>query len=91
MWHDDVKGHAQLARSTSIPVALGEQLYTTDAFAEFFAQQAIAWVQPDVTRMAGLTEVLRVCDTAHSFRLPVAPHAGDMSQVHVHLSYAHPA
>ena len=41
--------------------------------------------------MAGLTEVLRVCDTAHSFRLPVAAHAGDMSQVHVHLSYAHPA
>jgi L-alanine-DL-glutamate epimerase-like enolase superfamily enzyme len=35
--------------------------------------------------------VLRVCDTAHSYRLPVAPHAGDMSQVHVHLSYAHPA
>jgi L-alanine-DL-glutamate epimerase-like enolase superfamily enzyme len=91
LWHDDVKGHAQLARVTSIPVALGEQLYTTDAFAEFFAQQAIAWVQPDVTRMAGITEVLRVCDTAHSFRLPVAPHAGDMSQVHVHLAYAHPA
>ena len=57
LWHDDVKGHAQLARATSIPVALGEQLYTVDAFAEFVAQQAIHWVQPDVTRMAGLTEV----------------------------------
>ena len=91
LWHDDVKGHAQLARSTSIPIALGEQLYTTDAFAEFFAQQAIHWVQPDVTRMAGITEVLRVCDMAHALRLPVAPHAGDMSQVHVHLAYAHPA
>ncbi|MDO8387475.1 MAG: mandelate racemase/muconate lactonizing enzyme family protein [Polaromonas sp.] len=91
LWYDDVKGHAQLARATSIPVALGEQLYTVDAFSEFFAQQAIHWVQPDVTRMAGLTEVLRVCETAHAFRLPVAPHAGDMSQVHVHLSYAHPA
>ncbi|MEO6626104.1 MAG: mandelate racemase/muconate lactonizing enzyme family protein [Burkholderiaceae bacterium] len=91
LWHDDVKGHAQLARNTSIPVALGEQLYTTDAFAEFISQQAIHWVQPDVTRMAGLTEVLRVCETARAFRLPVAPHAGDMSQVHVHLSYAHPA
>ena len=28
LWYDDVKGHAQLARSTRIPVALGEQLYT---------------------------------------------------------------
>lgn len=91
LWYDDVKGHAALARATSIPVALGEQLYTQDAFAEFFHQQAIHWVQPDVTRMGGLTEVLRVCETADSMRLPVAPHAGDMSQVHVHLSYAHPA
>jgi L-alanine-DL-glutamate epimerase-like enolase superfamily enzyme len=91
LWYDDVKGHAQLARSTSIPVALGEQLYTHDAFAGFFHQEAIHWVQPDVTRMGGITEVLRVCDTAHSFRLPVAPHAGDMSQVHVHLNHAHPA
>ena len=91
LWYDDVKGHAALARATSIPVALGEQLYTQDAFAEFFHQQAIHWVQPDVTRMAGLTDVLRVCDNAHAMRLPVAPHAGDMSQVHVHLSYAHPA
>lgn len=91
LWHDDVKGHAQLAQSSRIPIALGEQLYSQDAFAEFFHQNAIHWVQPDVTRMAGITEVWRVCEMAYSHRLPVAPHAGDMSQVHVHLSYAHPA
>lgn len=91
LWYDDVKGHAQLAHATRIPVALGEQLYSADAFSEFFAQQAIHWVQPDVTRLGGITEVLQVCEAAHAFRLPVAPHAGDMSQVHVHLSYAHPA
>ncbi len=66
LWYDDVKGHAALARATRIPVALGEQLYTADAFSEFFAQQAIHWVQPDVTRMGGITEVLQVCETAHS-------------------------
>ena len=91
LWYDDVKGHAELARANLIPVALGEQLYTAEAFAEFFQQGAIHWAQPDVTRMAGLTEVWRVCETAHSWRLPVAPHAGDMSQVHVHLAWAHPA
>ena len=32
LWYDDVKGHAELARATRIPVALGEQLYTQDAF-----------------------------------------------------------
>ena len=91
LWYDDVRGHAQLARATAIPVALGEQLYTVDAFSAFITGHAVHWVQPDVTRLAGLTEALRVCETAHAFRLPVAPHAGDMSQVHVHLSYAHPA
>ena len=91
LWHDDVQGHARLAASTSIPVALGEQLYTCEAFAEFIAQKAIHWVQPDVTRMAGLTDVLRVCELAQAHRLPVAPHAGDMSQVHVHLAYGHTA
>ncbi|MBC7609894.1 MAG: hypothetical protein H7228_10030 [Polaromonas sp.] len=52
---------------------------------------AIARVQPDLTHLAGLSEVLRVCATAHPFRPPIAPHAGDMGKVHVHLSYAHPA
>ena len=90
LWYDDVRGHARLARATPIPIALGEQLYTPEAFAEFFGQRA-ALVQPDVTRMAGITDVLQVCDSAQSQRLPVAPHAGDMSQVHVHPLHAHPA
>jgi L-alanine-DL-glutamate epimerase-like enolase superfamily enzyme len=91
LWYDDVKGHAALARASRIPVALGEQLYTQDAFAEFIAQGAVHWVQPDVTRLAGLTETIRVADLAHANRLPIAPHAGDMRQVHVHLAYWHAA
>jgi len=88
LWYDAVQSHAQLARSTSIPVALGEQLYSVDAFAEFIGQQAIHWLQPDVTRMAGVTEVLRVIELASAHRLPVAPHAGDMSQIHQHLNFS---
>lgn len=91
LWYDDVRGHAELARATRVPVALGEQLYTADAFASFIAQRALHWAQPDVTRLAGLTEAWQVCELAQAHRLPVAPHAGDMSQVHVHLAYAHPA
>jgi L-alanine-DL-glutamate epimerase-like enolase superfamily enzyme len=90
-WYDDVGSHAQLARSTKIPVALGEQLYTVDAFRSFIAAGAVHYVQPDVTRLGGITEYIQVADLAHAHRLPVAPHAGEMSQVHVHLSYWHPA
>jgi L-alanine-DL-glutamate epimerase-like enolase superfamily enzyme len=91
LWYDAVQAHAQLARSTSIPLALGEQLYSVDAFAEFIGQQAVHWLQPDVTRMAGLTDVLRVIELAAAHRLPVAPHAGDMSQVHQHLNFSRTA
>ncbi len=91
LWYDDVAGHAKLARSTSIPVALGEQLYTVDAFNAFVSAGAVAYVQPDVTRLGGISEYIQVADLAHANRLPVAPHAGEMSQVHVHLSTWHPA
>ncbi|WP_220473839.1 mandelate racemase/muconate lactonizing enzyme family protein, partial [Klebsiella pneumoniae] len=56
MWYDDVVSHATLARNTSIPIALGEQLYTVDAFRSFIAAGAVAYVQPDVTRLGGITE-----------------------------------
>jgi L-alanine-DL-glutamate epimerase-like enolase superfamily enzyme len=91
LWYDDVASHATLARATPIPIALGEQLYSADAFEAFMAAGAVHYVQPDVTRLGGITEFLQVADAAHARRLPVAAHAGDMGQVHVHLSFAHPA
>lgn len=91
LWYDDVASHARLACATAIPVALGEQLYTIDAFRAFIEAGAVAYVQPDVTRLGGITEFLQVADLALAHRLPVVPHAGEMSQVHVHLSYHHPA
>jgi L-alanine-DL-glutamate epimerase-like enolase superfamily enzyme len=91
LWYDDVESHRLLARSSSIPVALGEQLYTIDAFRAFINAGAVDYVQPDVTRLGGITEYIQVADLALAHRLPVVPHAGEMSQVHVHLSYWHPA
>lgn len=89
LWFDDVSSHAELAKCTSIPIALGEQLYSLDAFSSFVSARAIHWLQPDVTRLGGVTEFLRVADLALAHRLPVAAHAGDMSQVHRHLTIAH--
>jgi len=91
MWYDDIRGHAELAASTSIPIALGEQLYTTDAFQAFLDAGAVHYVQPDVTRLAGITEYIRVADAAQARHRPVVAHVGDMGQVHVHLSFWHPA
>ncbi|MCB1495100.1 MAG: mandelate racemase/muconate lactonizing enzyme family protein [Bauldia sp.] len=91
LWYDDIAGHAALARATSIPIALGEQLYHADGFAGFMDAGAVHYVQPDVTRLGGVSEYVTVAEAAHARRLPVVPHVGDMGQIHVHLAAWHPA
>lgn len=91
LWYDDVAGHRELAQSTSIPIALGEQLYTTEAFETFLDARAVHYVQPDVTRLGGISPFIEVAHAANARHLPVAAHVGDMGQVHVHLAYWHPA
>jgi len=91
LWYDDVAGHVRLAQNMSTPIALGEQLYTIDAFREFVTAGAVHYVQPDAVRLGGISEWWQVADLAHCCRLPVAPHVGDMVQIHWHLALAHPA
>lgn len=91
LWYDDVPAHRKLAAVTTLPIALGEQLYTKEAFATFIDAGAVHFVQPDVTRLGGITEYIEVAHLAHAHRLPVVPHAGEMSQVHTHLAFWHPA
>jgi L-alanine-DL-glutamate epimerase-like enolase superfamily enzyme len=91
IWYDDLPGHARLAAELDTPIALGEQLYTLDAFRDFIAAGAVHYVQADAVRLAGVTEWWRVAELAHAHHLPVVPHIGDMMQVHLQLALAHPA
>ena len=88
---DDVEGHRRLAGSIGTPIALGEQLYTASAFRDFIHAGAVHYVQPDVVRLAGVTEFWQVAEMARCYSLPVVPHVGDMGQVHQHVCFAHPA
>jgi L-alanine-DL-glutamate epimerase-like enolase superfamily enzyme len=91
LWYDDVQAHRELAAATQTPVALGEQLYSAYDFLNFMNADAVRFVQADATRLAGISEWRRVADAAHKRGLPVVPHAGDMSQIHIHPALAHPA
>ena len=91
IYFDDVEGHRRLAEAISIPIALGEQLYTSSQFRDFIHAGAVHYVQPDVVRLAGITEFWEVADLARCYSLPVVPHVGDMCQVHQHVCFAHPA
>ena len=91
LWYDDVIGHRRLAESIDTPIALGEQLYVLDHFRTFLDARTVHYVQPDVVRLAGITEWWQVADLALAHRLPVVPHVGDMMQVHLHCTIAHAA
>jgi L-alanine-DL-glutamate epimerase-like enolase superfamily enzyme len=91
IYFDDVEGHRRLAETISTPIALGEQLYMTSQFRDFIHAGAVHYVQPDVVRLAGITEFWQVADLARCYSLPVVPHVGDMCQVHQHVCFAHPA
>ncbi|MCP4380782.1 MAG: mandelate racemase/muconate lactonizing enzyme family protein [Hyphomicrobiales bacterium] len=89
LWFDDLENHVRLVEATRIPIALGEQLYSAETFAQYMQRGAMHYAQPDVTRVAGITEYLRVADAAYAHRMPVAAHVGDMGQIHVHLAFYH--
>jgi L-alanine-DL-glutamate epimerase-like enolase superfamily enzyme len=82
---DDLAGHAALQSKTTLDIASGESIYSVEQFSSFIAQDAIRVVQVDVTRVGGVTEWLQVAAHAAARGLRVAPHAGDMMQVHQHL------
>ena len=47
LWHDDVSGHSELAKSIQTPIALGEMLYSLAHFREFISSGGVRFVQPD--------------------------------------------
>jgi D-arabinonate dehydratase len=85
---DDIEGLAAVARETTIPIATGEHEYTKYGFKDLIARGAVDIVQPDVGRVGGITEWLKVAHLAHAFNLPIAPHAFQL--VHLHLACATP-
>jgi L-alanine-DL-glutamate epimerase-like enolase superfamily enzyme len=85
---DDIQGLAEISRATTIPVATGEHEYTKYGFKELISQGGADIVQPDVGRVGGVTEWMKVAHLAHAFNLPVAPHAVQL--VHLHLACATP-
>ena len=85
---DDIAGLAEVARAIDIPVATGEHEYTKFGFKDLIAAGGADIVQPDVGRVGGITEWLKVAHLAHAFNLPVAPHA--VSVVHLHLACCTP-
>jgi L-alanine-DL-glutamate epimerase-like enolase superfamily enzyme len=80
---EDVAGHARLKARLEIPIAAGEMLFGADEFAAYLEREALDVVQPDVTRLGGLTAWLKVAALAERHHRPLSPHL--LPEVGVHL------
>jgi L-alanine-DL-glutamate epimerase-like enolase superfamily enzyme len=85
---DDVDGHVRLAASTSIPIAVGESIYSASHFRDYLQRRACSVVQVDVARIGGITPWLKVAHMAESFNVAVCPHF--LMELHVGLCCAVP-
>ncbi|RDI69936.1 enolase C-terminal domain-like protein [Halopelagius longus] len=79
---DDLDGYAEVRASTDVPISGGEHEFTRWGYKEMLEKETVDILQPDVHRMGGLTELLRVDAMASARDVPVIPHSGTNPHLH---------
>ncbi len=76
----DVDGYLRLRRSVhSTLIACGEHVFTRYAARALLEKGAVDILQPDIRWTGGLSEVIKICDLAAAYHIPVMPHRGGMA------------
>lgn len=68
------EGLVQLGNLASIPIALGERLYSRWDFKPFLEGGVVDIIQPDLSHAGGLSECRRIAAMAECYDVAVAPH-----------------
>lgn len=77
---DDLTNHKVLADKTCIPIASGESEFTKYGFWGLI-KNGVRIIQPDATRVGGISEWLKVAALGQCLNLPCVPHA--VQELHV--------
>jgi len=86
--HDDLAGHAQIARELALPVQLGENFNGPQDMQRALAAQACDFVMPDIARIGGVTGWMQAAAIAAANGVPVSSHL--MPEMSAHLMTATP-
>jgi D-galactarolactone cycloisomerase len=70
-------GYETLTAALDIAVSGGEMLQNRDAFKALFDRHAVDIVQPDVTLVGGIAEMLFIADLARLYGIRMMPHSWD--------------
>lgn len=71
---ENVDTMVTIARSTSIPIATGERLFTRFGYREYIEKQAAVIYQPDISHCGGILEAKKIAAMAEVYYAGVAPH-----------------
>jgi len=71
---ENVDTMVTVARSTSIPIATGERLFTKWGFREVLEKQAASILQPDLCHAGGIMECKKIAAMAETYYAAIAPH-----------------
>ncbi|MCJ7701288.1 MAG: galactonate dehydratase [Anaerolineales bacterium] len=71
---ENVDALVRVARSTSIPIATGERLFTKWGFREVLEKQAAVILQPDISHAGGILETKKIAAMAECYYGAIAPH-----------------
>jgi galactonate dehydratase len=85
---ENIDAMRDVRESTSTPIQCGENVYLRWGFRELLEKRAVDIIAPDLQKCGGLLEGRKIADLAHTYYVPVAPHAvtspiGMMATAHV--------
>ena len=85
---ENVDAMRDVRESTHTPICAGENLFLRHGFRELFEKRAVDIIMPDIQKCGGLLEARKIADMAHTYYIPMAPHAqaspiGTMASCHV--------
>src|ERR1041385_1719030 len=85
---ENIDAMRDIREATGTPIQCGENVYMRWGFRELLEKRAVDVIAPDLQKCGGLLEGRKIPDLAHTYYVPVAPHAvtspiGMMATAHV--------
>lgn len=71
---DDIAGFVKLTEHSTVPIASCEVLTRRQAFLPWIEQHAVDYIQPDVTKVGGISEQHRIGQYANDHSILMIPH-----------------
>ncbi len=72
--HEDVAGTAQVAAAVPMNLCTGESYFLKEDFLHLLRERGADIYMPDLMRMGGITEWMKVARLCEAHRVPVTPH-----------------